>query len=120
MTSKSAYTPNHIPKGERIRNLIFSIGLLLYGTIGVYIDDIYVPGKRSKGIHFHGVPCWVMYGALIMAATNLLLVIVDHYDKRNNETNYKMIAKVTRIVGWSLFFLALLLDLFFFHKGTKH
>jgi hypothetical protein len=119
MPSHRPYTPNHIPEGERAKCLLFSVGLIIYGTFGVYIDDLYVPGKRSKGLHFHGVPCWVMYFAFLFAALNLLSVVVDHYDKRNNETNYKKFAKVTRRIGWLLFFVALLLDLLVYHQASK-
>ena len=50
----------------------------------------------------------------------MLSVVVDHYDTRDNEINYKRFARVTQFLGWSLFILALVLDLFVFHKGTRH
>ena len=97
------YTPNHIPAAERTINIILSAILLLYGTIGIISDDLYIPGKRRPGMHFHGEPAWVMYGAFLCVAANMLSVVVDHYDKRNNETNYKLFARVTQIAGWVLF-----------------
>ena len=117
--NKKGYTPNHIPSAERISCLFFSIGLITYGTIGVYIDDLYVPGKRSRGLHFHGVPCWILYFAFLFAAINLLSVIMDHYDTRNNETNYRKFAKLTRQIGWILFWGALIIDLVIFHQSTR-
>lgn len=113
------YTPNHISSGERTLNIIFSAILLTYGTVGVIIDDLYIPGKRRPGIHFHGEPAWIMYGAFLCATANLLSVVIDHYDKRNNETNYKVFTRVTQIAGWTLFALSLILDLFVFNKGTR-
>lgn len=71
-------------------------------------------------MHFHGIPCWIMYFALLAAALNLLSVVVDHYDKRNNETNYKRFAIWTRKIGWGLFILAFAADLFVYHQGTRH
>ncbi|MGZ3802538.1 MAG: hypothetical protein ACXVCL_20435 [Bdellovibrio sp.] len=73
-----------------MQNIIFSSLLFAYGT---WINDLYIPGKR-KGIHLHDVPAWIMYGAIICACLVMLLVIIDHYDKRNNETCYKFFADV--------------------------
>jgi hypothetical protein len=93
-----SYTPNHIPPNERITNTLFSIILLLYGSYGIWVNDLYIPGKRSKGIHLHDIPAWVMYGAFICAC----LVI-------NNETNYKRFADTFRALGWCFFALSLVL-----------
>jgi TRAP-type C4-dicarboxylate transport system permease small subunit len=104
-----SYTPNHIPPNERITNTLFSIILLLYGSYGIWVNDLYIPGKRSKGFHLHDVPAWVMYGAFICACLVMLSVVVDHYDKRNNETNYKRFADTFRVLGWCFFALSLIL-----------
>jgi hypothetical protein len=115
----AGHNPNHIPPGERTVNIIASGILFLYGTFGVIIDDLYIPGKRRPGTHFHGEPAWILYAAFLCAVANMMSVVIDHYDKRNNETNYKLFARVTQTLGWTLFILALLLDLFVFHKGTR-
>jgi len=39
----------------------------------------------------------------------MLSVVVDHYDKRNNETNYKRFADAFRVLGWCFFALSLIL-----------
>jgi TRAP-type C4-dicarboxylate transport system permease small subunit len=106
---RDSYTPNHIPPNERVTNTLFSIFLLLYGGYGIWVNDLYLPGKRSKGIHLHDVPAWVMYGAFICACLVMLSVIVDHYDKRNNEINYKRFADIFRVLGWCFFGLSLVL-----------
>ena len=103
------YTPNHVPANERLQNIVFSILLFAYGTYGVWINDLYIPGKRSKGVHLHDVPAWVMYGAIICACLVMLSVVVDHYDKRNNETNYRLFADVFRFLGWGVFGLSLIM-----------
>lgn len=105
----TSYTPNHIPAGERITNTLFSVLLLLYGSYGIWVNDIYLPGKHGKGIHLHDVPAWVMYGAFACACLVMLSVVVDHYDKRNNETNYKKFADTFRVLGWCFFVLSLIL-----------
>lgn len=113
------HNPNHIPRHDRILYIILSGALFIYGTFGVIIDDLFVPGKRSSGTHYHGEPAWMIYGAVLCAVANLVSVVVDHYDQRDNEINYKRFARITQIAGWTLFILALTLDSFVFHKGTK-
>jgi hypothetical protein len=119
-TSEKTYTPNHISTKERTQCILFSVGLLIYGTIGVVRDDLYIPGKRSRGMHFHGIPCWIMYFAFLFAAANLISVVVDHYDSRNNETNYKKFANLTRRIGWVLFITAIIADLLVFCQATRY
>jgi TRAP-type C4-dicarboxylate transport system permease small subunit len=104
-----SHTPNHIPTKERISNSLFSVFLLVYGGYGIWINDIYIPGKRGNGIHLHDVPAWVMYGAFICACLVMLSVVVDHYDKRNNEINYKRFADAFRVLGWCFFGLSIIL-----------
>lgn len=115
----SNYAPNHIPRGTRVANLLFSALLLAYGSYGVYIDDLFIPGKRTRGVHMHGEPAWLLYAGMVFAALNMLSLIVDHYDRRDNEWNYRRIAKLTQWAAWTFFVLAFVLDLFVFHKGTR-
>ena len=114
------HTPNHIPSKERVGNVLLSLILFAYCTYGALHDDIYIPGKRSNGVHMHGVPMWVIYGAMLSAVANMLSVVIDHYDVRANELNYKRFARVTQILGWVLFTSAFILDLFVFRTGTRH
>lgn len=103
------YVPNHIPAKERAGNLIFSVLLFLYGTYGVYVNDLYIPGKRSKGVHLHDLAAWAMYGAIICACLVMISVIVDHYDKRNNERRYREFANTAKFFGWGCFVVSLVL-----------
>ena len=108
------YTPNRIPSGERMVNTVFSAALLLYGAFGLAIDDLYIPGKRGHGVHLHGSPAWIMYCAFIFASLNLMSVVIDHYDTRDNEINYKVFARVTQVLGWVFFAAAIALDLYLY------
>jgi 4-hydroxybenzoate polyprenyltransferase len=108
MHKNNSYTPNHIPANERMQSIVFSILLFAYGTYGVWVNDLYLPGKRSRGIHLHDVPAWIMYGAIVCACLVMLSVVVDH-DKRNNETNYKFFADFFKYVGWCFFALSLIM-----------
>lgn len=106
-----AYQPNQIPAKDRWSNFIFASALLAYGGIGARIDDLYIPGRRGNGVHLHGAPVWVMFGAMACAALVLLLTIVDHYDRRDNERHYQQAAAGFKTAGWTLFGLAFLVDM---------
>jgi hypothetical protein len=109
------YLPNQIPRGELASHIILSPLLLAYGTYGVWANDLYMPGRRSRGIHLHDSPAWVMYGAILCACLVMLSVVADHYDRRNNETSYRFFAALFTGIGWTLFVLSLLFD--FVRKG---
>ena len=106
------YIPNRIPKSERNGNLVFSILLFAYGSIGVWINDLYIPGRRSRGTHLHDVPAWIMYAAMICACVVMLSVVVDHYDRRDNERHYRAFSEGGKYVGWALFGASLFWSLF--------
>ncbi len=102
------HTPNHIPLHLRVFYVLLSGALLAYGAYGLWVDDLFMPGKRRGGIHLHGPEAWLMYFAFVAGALNMLSVVVDHFDRRNNETNYRRFGKIT---SWAaiLFFAASLL-----------
>ncbi|HJS01707.1 MAG TPA: hypothetical protein VJ780_12310 [Flavobacterium sp.] len=106
------YTPNHITPDERAKCFLYAFILIIYGTFGYLADDIYLPAKHGRGSHFHGLSCLIMYVAFIFGAINCISIIVDHYDKRNNEINYQRFANVTRIIGVTCFISALIISLF--------
>jgi hypothetical protein len=102
------YLPNQIPPAERARHVLLSLALLAYGGYGVWVNDLYVPGRRGRGMHLHDIPAWLMYGAMVCACLVMLSVVFDHYDRRNNERHYRAFAAVGEFAGWTLFALSLL------------
>lgn len=82
--------------------LVFSTLLLAYGTYGVWVNDLYLPSKRG-GLHLHDLPAWAMYGAIVCACLVMLLMIVDHFDRRENEFNYWFVGRVLKGLGWIFF-----------------
>jgi hypothetical protein len=72
-------------------------------------NDLYLPSKRSRGMHLHDTPAWIMYGAIICACLAMLSVVIDHYDRRNNERHYRLFADVFEYIGWGLFGFSLLI-----------
>lgn len=106
------YLPNQIPRNERIWNMAFAVCLFAYGTYGVWVDDLYLPGRHGPGLHLHHTPAWVMYAAMLCACAVFVSVVVDHYDRRDNERYYQKFASIARNMGWTLFALSLLNALF--------
>lgn len=111
------FSPNHIPTAERVTNTLFAVFLLSYGGYGVWVNDLIIPGKHGSGLHLHGLTAWVMFAALICASLVLLTVVADHYDKRDNEINYKRFADLFRVIGWNLFAVSLIIGVIRFVRG---
>jgi hypothetical protein len=96
------YVPNRIPAKERARHVGLSLLLIGYGGYGVWVNDLYLPGRRA-GVHLHDEAAWLMYAAMLAASLVLLSVVVDHYDRRDNERHYRRVARGGAWLGWSLF-----------------
>jgi len=111
------YTPNHVSLDTRAFYLFASSLIIAYAVASLIRDDFYIwlPSRRGRDIseHLHGSAAWLAAAAAFAAASNLLAVVVDHYDKRNNETNYRAYAK------WSLLLAAALLVLAFVAHGIN-
>ena len=107
----SAYQPNHIPARSRWLHAIFALGILAYGAWGLWVDDLYVPGRRGPGIHLKSYAAWLMFGAMASASALMALVVVDHYDQRNNERDYKRGAERAATVMGALFVFSLVAHL---------
>lgn len=93
------YLSNKIRFGERVFYALFSILLFMYGSFSVWIDDLFIPGKRSNGVHLHGTAAWLMYSAIICACLVMLSIIADHYGTRDNEISYRRFAMFFGSVG---------------------
>ena len=106
------YVPNHISSNERIVHVVLPLLLFAYGTYGVWANDLYIPGKRSRGMHLHDVPAWIMYAAMVCACLVMFSVVIDHYDRRDNERRYRAFAAIGEFVGCSLFVVSLLWAIF--------
>ncbi|WDE01688.1 hypothetical protein [Thalassomonas actiniarum] len=100
------YIPNSISIGNRLLHIILSISLLFYGAYGVYTDDLYIPSRRDI-FHFSGLAAWLVYAGMICLCAYLLSVVIDHYDKRDNEHQYYKFGKRIRLTGFILFLIAI-------------
>lgn len=109
------YSPNHIPRAERFINVVYSLALIALGGVGLWSGKLLLPGRRiggPNGLELGGLPAWAMYGAMLCACLVMLSVIVDHYDRRDNEINYRRFAQTFKFIGWALFVASLALYAF--------
>ena len=104
------HIPNYISPKLRLWYFVTSLFLLLYGAYSIWIDDLYIPGKRG-GLHLHQLNAWFMYLALICASIVMLSIIVDHYDKRDNEIKYEQFSSRFQKYGWIFFWIAVISNL---------
>lgn len=71
--------------------------MAIYGWLS---GSFYFPGRvGSNGVTLTNLGLILFICALITAAINALLVVVDHYDKSNNETQYKTFSRYLNIFG---------------------
>lgn len=104
----SYFVPNSFTLWERTAHTLLALALLAYGVIGLMVDDLFVPGRGGRGIHLHGAPAWIMFGAIVCASAVLLALVADHYDRRNNEQRYVRFKRRTIVAAWCFFAGALL------------
>ncbi|EGU29584.1 hypothetical protein VII00023_09239 [Vibrio ichthyoenteri ATCC 700023] len=104
------YVANEIPR--QMRNLWAGMATLLitYASYGLINGEIYIPGKRTEGITFAGEPVLAVFAACFCLALALLVTVVDHYDKRDNEYLYDIAEKVLWALSCLFFTWACLWD----------
>lgn len=98
-----AYVANEIPR--QMRNLWAGLAtlIIIYASHGLINGEIYIPGKRSDGITFSGAPVVVVFAACFCLALALLVTVIDHYDKRDNEYLYNIAEKLFWAMSCGLF-----------------
>lgn len=109
---RDKFVPNHISLETRTWYFVVSSLMLIYAVSGVVRNDFYIwlpLGRRSgpMSIHLYDLSAWIAAAAAFCASANLISVIVDHYDKRNNERGYRLFAKVMFIAAIALLVLSL-------------
>lgn len=104
--TRTEYRPNAYTKGDLLFSAATVLVLVLWGGWGVWVDDLVMPARRDA-LHLHGLSAWLMYAAWLLAAASFVAIVVDHYDKRNNEKRYKRIGQSAVFGAWLLFFGAL-------------
>lgn len=111
MSKKSEYKPNALPRGERVWNLCMSVLLLAYGSAGIYTARMNIRSRGRVLVALQEGPAWLMGAAAICGALVLLSLVLDHYDRRNNEHHYQAFKWIAVRIGWALFVAALIAHL---------
>ncbi|WP_100658807.1 hypothetical protein [Alteromonas flava] len=94
------YSPNKISKSTQIFNIVWALFLIAVCLYGVTNEALVYPGVRgSDPIELTGMPLLFFCVALVSGAINALLTVIDHYDKRNNETSYKQMSLYLNVLS---------------------
>lgn len=88
---KLTYLPNCIPAKRRWGAVLGALCLLGYGTWGLLHDSLYLVLIKRGGFKVHGPAAWLEAAAMACVALALISVIVDHYDRRDNEAVYRRV-----------------------------
>ena len=85
------WKPNRISVAERIFYLGLAVVLLAYGASGFIQGKLALSTSKGGGnvLVFYGSSAWLLASSVIVGAVLLLSVVIDHYDKRNNERWYQ-------------------------------
>ena len=88
---KTSWKPNTISLSDRVFNLVLASVLLAQGLFGFYAGRIELsPPKQRTPIVFQEGAAWLMAAAMTVGAMVLISVVLDHYDRRNNERSYQI------------------------------
>ena len=92
--------PSYYSLGERLFNLVVGLVLLAYGIAGFLNDKLSISSRGRLIALLEGGPAWLMAAAAVLGATVLLSVLVDHYDRRDNERHYLAFRWAATRLGW--------------------
>lgn len=94
--TRENHVPNSVPLMQRIAYAGLAFALICYGAVGVLVDALWIPGRRTLGVVLFGGSTWLAMASLFAGAFGLLSVVVDHYDRRNNQHQYRRIQSASR------------------------
>lgn len=100
MRSSKQRKPNTIPPGERFVNLLLALVLVAIGVVGLVQGQLEVaPPKSRIGLVLYDAPLWLLVASLLTGAAVLLSVVIDHYDRRDNERWYQLFKRGAVFLG---------------------
>ncbi|MBX3628159.1 MAG: hypothetical protein KF892_24325 [Rhizobacter sp.] len=107
--AKSNWRPNEIPFALRLYSLVLAALLLAYGISGFLNNKLEIATRKGGGgrLVLYDRPAWLLASSVIVGAILLLSLIVDHYDRRNNEGWYRAFRQAMIYVGLALLAAAL-------------
>jgi hypothetical protein len=109
ISSSIEYSPNKIPFHNRVIYLIFSSFITIYVGYGVFIGRLIIPSKKGSLV-FYGTSLWIASIAFLFCVACVTIKIVDHYDKKDNESIYWRYSSFCFKSGVALYFIALIVN----------
>ena len=106
------YKPNVVSSADRAFNVFLGVLLTTYGVAGFLHRRIDLNGRRVRIAVFEGGPAWLMAAAFLVGAAVLFAVVIDHYDRRDNERYYQVFRWCATRLGWCLVAAALIAHLY--------
>jgi|GEM_PF-1622004 len=97
------HKPNVVLKSYRIECVLVASALLINGAYGLTFGELFWP------FYMYGNAVIAMFLSSALFATYLITIVVDHYDKRDNEFTYTVIRRVAIWSGGFFFLLSWLI-----------
>lgn len=88
---------NELNRDSRFICLVVATGLIAYGIHGLWIDDLYLPGKHG-GYHLHGGTAWLLFSAVFCLSMFFYSFVLDHYSRTFHQRYSRLSRKV---LGWA-------------------
>ena len=88
--------------------------LLTWGALGFYQSQVDLWGRRIRVAVLTEGPAWLMAAAFVCGSLVLFSVVVDHYDRRNNESTYQGFRWTIVRLGWCLVAASLISHVYLF------
>ncbi len=96
------YIPNIVPLKDRIQHLIIALIFIVIGIYGMFNNGLNISGMQVEGMQFEGDTKWIVYVSLITGCLSSLSIVIDHYDKRDNEMKYYAFNKSINYLGTAI------------------
>lgn len=100
-----SYVPNEVPLKERVYAAGAALLMITFGAYGLHVNEFVLRLKRRRWseateLHLHDIAALLLFIALIFGAAVLVLEVVDHFDRRNNEHVYHALATALTHCGF--------------------
>lgn len=82
------HRPNSFPATVRILAVLGTLLLLGYGLAELAIGYTYIPVRRAGFLLLSGTATLMIAVGVLLLGAACLLVVADHYDRRDNEAHY--------------------------------
>jgi len=103
--------------------MLAMLGAVTWGAwacIGFLSGHLFFLVSRGGPAHFSGLPALIFAGAVLACAVACMTMVVDHYDRRDNEAAYRRLKKQLWWGAGALFLVAILVAVVFLRCRVVH